>query len=130
MKIEYLWMSLQAWDFALRAMTPQVAFGLGLRPLDFAFSYDPTGRATTPQDDPTSRAVFTEMTKSPPFNSPASTSNSLSIYNSYIAMSKFFITSAVRQSLINIETLCNSVGGQWLRLLRSLSMLSFCLIFL
>ena len=59
------------------------------------------------------------------FNSFASAFNSLSIYNSYITMSKFFITSAVRQSLINIETLRNSVGGQWLRLLRLLSLLSF-----
>jgi hypothetical protein len=81
---------------------------------DFAFGYDPTGRS-----------VIAEMTKIPPFNSFASASNSLSIYNSYITMSKFFITSAVRQSLINIETLRNSVGGQWLRLLRLLSLLSF-----
>jgi hypothetical protein len=34
MKIDEWWMSLQAWGFALRATTPQVAFG-----------YDPTGRS-------------------------------------------------------------------------------------
>jgi len=35
--------SLQAWGFALRATTPQVAFGLGLRPS----GYDPTRRPDT-----------------------------------------------------------------------------------
>ena len=37
---------LGAWCFALRATTPHVAF-----------SYDPTGRASTGQVDPTSRAT-------------------------------------------------------------------------
>jgi len=34
-----------------------IASGLGLRSFGFAFSYEPTRRATTPQDDPTGRFV-------------------------------------------------------------------------
>jgi len=44
---------LQAWGLGLRSSS----FDPTRRTLDFAFSYDPTRRATTPQDDPAGRFI-------------------------------------------------------------------------